>query len=113
MQIKKTYKDLNPGLIYDELRDFILKQGVILSESKLETYQLQGNSSEFTSRGTLTFKASEGGPECIRAHVVGSATMETKVLLNIDEQLFSGPKLEALQGDLDFVFGSYEVKPRP
>lgn len=110
MQIKKAYKNLNPGLIFDELRDFILKQGVVVGVSKLETYQLLNDSSEFTTRATITFKTKENGPECIRAHVVGSAATETKVLLDIDESLFPAPKLAALTGDLDFVFGSYEVK---
>ena len=30
MQIRKTYKDVKPELLYDEVRDFILKQGVIV-----------------------------------------------------------------------------------
>lgn len=111
MQIKKVYKDVNPGLIYDELRDFILKQGVVLSASKLETYQLPGDSSEFTTRGTLSFTIKGDNRECIRAHVVGSATTDTKVLLDVDEETFPAEKLAALQNDLDFIFGSYEVKP--
>ena len=35
---------------------------------------------------------------------------ETKVMLDIDEKLFSPDKVSALQEDLDFIFGSYEVK---
>jgi len=31
-------------------------------------------------------------------------------MLDIDEKLFFGEKVSALQDDLDFVFGSYEVK---
>ena len=29
MQIRKTYKDLKPELLYDEVRDLVLKQGAI------------------------------------------------------------------------------------
>ena len=47
---------------------------------------------------------------CLRAHIVGSAKGETKVMLDIYEKLFPGEKVSALQDDLDFVFGSYEVK---
>ena len=115
MQIRKTYKDVKPELLYDEVRDFIQKQGAIIGEAKLETYSLPSDSSSFISRGTLTFKIrSEPGKaenECLRAHIVGSAKGETKVMLDIDEKLFSQEKVSALQNDLDFIFGSYEVKP--
>ena len=114
MQIKKTYKEVNPELLYDGIRDFILKQGVSLGEAKLETYALPGDTSSFISRGTLTFKA-QGEPgktekECLRAHVVGSVKTETKVMLDIDEKRFPADKISALQEDLDFIFGSFEVK---
>lgn len=115
MQIRKTYKEVNPELLYDEIRDFILKQGTIIGEAKLETYSLPSDSSSFVSRGTLTFKT-HGEPgqaekECLRAHIVGSARGETKVMLDINEKLFPSEKVSALQEDLDFIFSSYEVKP--
>jgi len=114
MQIRKTYKDVKPELLYDEIRDFVVKQGAIIGETKLETYSLPSNSSLFISRGTLTFKIrSESGKaekECLRAHIVGSARGETKVMLDIDEQLFPREKISALQEDLNFIFSSYEIK---
>jgi len=113
MQIRKTYKEVNPELLYAEIRDFAIKQGVSLGEAKLETYALPSNTSSFITRGTLTFKVQEAGKtekECFRAHVVGSAKTETKVMLDIDEKLFSLEKVSALQEDLDFIFSSYEVK---
>ena len=114
MQIRKTYKEINPELLYDEIRDFIQKQGAIIGEAKLGTYSLPSNSSSFISRGTLTFKIhSEPGKaeeECLRAHIVGSAKGETKLMLDTDEKLFPQEKVSALQDDLDFIFGSYEVK---
>ena len=113
MQVRKTYKEVNPELLYAEIRDFILKQKASLGEEKLETYALPSDTSSFISRGTLTFKAQdESGEEkeCLRAHVVGSVKTETKVMLDSDDKLFSPEKLTALQEDLDFIFGSYEVK---
>jgi len=115
MQIRKTYSDVKPELLYDEIRDLVLKQGTTIGEAKLGTYSLPTDSSSFISRGTLTFKL-QGEPgkaekECLRAHIVGSAKGETKVMLDIDEKLFPGEKVSALQDDLDFIFGSYEVKP--
>jgi hypothetical protein len=116
MQIKKTYKGVNPELLYQEIKDFTQKQGVILDETKMETYSLPNDSSSFISRGTLTFqvqdKSSKSAKECLRAHIVGSAKGETKLMLDIDEKLFPEVKVSALQADLDFIFDSYEVKPR-
>ena len=108
MQIRKTYKEINPELLYAEIRDFILKRGASLGEEKMETYALPSDTSSFITRGTLTFRVQE--KECLRAHVVGSARTETKVMLDSDDKLFSAEKLSALQEDLDFIFGSYEVK---
>jgi len=114
MQIRKTYQDVKPELLYHEIRDLILKQGAITGEAKLETYSLPTDSSSFISRGILTFEiqgeSGKAGKECLKVHIVGSAIGETKVMLDIDEKLFSGAKVSALQDDLNFIFGSYEVK---
>jgi len=113
MQIRKTYQEVNPELLYAEIRDFVLKQGASLGEEKMETYALPNDTSSFITRGTLSFRAQgEAGKEreCLRAHVVGSAKTETKLMLDSDDKLFPPDKLSALQEDLDFIFGSYEVK---
>ena len=110
MQIRKIYKDVNPELIYDEVRDFIEKQGAVLGEAKLETYALPGGSSHIV-RGTLMFQ-SETEKECVWAHIVGSAKDETKVMLDINEALFPQEKVTALQQDLDFIFGSDQTQQR-
>ncbi|MBA7672557.1 hypothetical protein ES703_80738 [subsurface metagenome] len=116
MQIKKTYQNVKPELLYDEVRDFVLKQGAVVDEAKFETYSLPTDSSSFISRGTLTFKiqgeSGRAGKECLRAHIVGSAKGETKVMLDIDEKLFPQGKVSALQDDLNFIFGTYEIKRR-
>ena len=116
MQIKKTYQSVKPELLYDEVRDFVIKQGAVVDKAKFETYSLPTDSSSFISRGTLTFKiqggSSKAGKECLGAHIVGSAKGETKVMLDIDEKLFPKEKISALQDDLNFVFSSYEVKRR-
>ena len=114
MQVRKTYKEVNPELLYAEVKDFVLKQGVNLGEDKLETYAAPNDTSSFISRGTLTFKT-QGGPgatgkECVRVHLVGSAKTETKIMLDIDEKCLSEEKISALQEDIDFIFGIYEVK---
>jgi len=114
MQIRKTYKEINPELLYHEIRDFTLKQGAIIDEAKMETYSSASDSSSFISRGTLSFKiqdkSGKAEKECLSAHIVGSAKGETKLMLDIDDKLFPQQKTSALQEDLDFIFGSYEVK---
>jgi len=112
MQMRKTYIEVNPELLYAEIRDFILKQGVDLDENKLETYTLPDESASFVSRGTLTFKlkSSKSAEECLRVHIVGSARGETKLMLDVDEALFPQDKVAALLDDLDFIFGAHEVK---
>ena len=116
IKIRKTYSDVNPKLLYDEVRDFVLKQGTIVGESKLETYLLADNTSSFMFRGNLIFKVQAGqgnaGKECLRAHIVGMTKGETKLMLDINDKLFSEEKISALQDDLNFIFGSYEVRPR-
>ncbi len=114
MNIRKTYSEANPELLYAEIRDFALKQGVILGEAKLETFTLPDQSASFVTRGTLTFtnknETGRSEKECLRAHVVGEARGETKLMLDIDEKLFPKGKVAALQEDLNFIFGSYEME---
>lgn len=114
MQIRKTYREVNPELLYAMIRDFILKQDVNIGEAKLETYGLPDDSSAFISRGTLTFKvkseSTKSEKECLRAYIVGSSKTETKVMLDINEKLFPQEKVLALQEDIDFIFGSYDVE---
>jgi hypothetical protein len=71
---------------------------------------LPSDSSSFIYRGTITFKSGKDDKECLRAHLVGSAKGETKLILDIDEKLFSQDKVTALLEDLDFIFSSYEAK---
>lgn len=113
MQIRKTYRGVNPELLYAEVKDFALKQGAVIGESKLETFLLPDNSSAFISRGCLTFKVQAGQAnaekECLRAHIVGTVKGETKMMLDINDELFSQEKVAALQDDLSFIFRSYEA----
>jgi hypothetical protein len=112
MQIKKTYTDINPELLYDEVRDLAQKYGVTLVAPKLQTYSVAGASSQHISRGTLIFKMPDeqdkSGKECLRVHIVGSFVGDTKMVLDADEKLFPPEKISALEEDLNFIFGSYE-----
>jgi hypothetical protein len=109
MQIRKTYKDINPTMLYDEIKEFVLRQGVTLDQNRLDTYSIPTDSSTFTYRGTLTFKVQ--GKEGLRAHLIGTDKGETKLMLDSDDTLFSGDKVKSLEDDITFMLGSYEIKP--
>ena len=116
MQIRKTYQNVKPELLYDEIKEFATKQGTVIREAKLYTSAAPGDTSSFVSRGVMTFTM-EGGTEkstkeCMTVHLLGSDKGETKVIFDIDEKLFPQERLNALESDLDFMFSSYEVKGR-
>jgi hypothetical protein len=106
MQIRKTYMNINPELLYAEIRDFALEQGLTLGENKQETYTMPDESAMFISRGNLSFTSKD--KECLRVHIVGSKRGETKLMIDADDTLFPKEKLKALQEDLDFIVSSYE-----
>jgi hypothetical protein len=109
IQIKKTYRGLNPGMLYDEVKDLLQKQGIIVVETESQTYGLPSGDTQ--SRTTLALKTPAGQEkECGSVHILGSPQDETKMLLDVDETLFPQEKLSAFQGDLDFILGSYEIK---
>ena len=115
MQIKKTYLEINPELLYQEIKDFAVKQGAIVTAATLETYSMPNDSASFITRGALTFKMPDAlgstEKESLSAHIVGSAKGETRLLFDFDEKAFSQQNLNSLQDDLDFMVGLYEVKP--
>ena len=116
MQIRKTYQNVKPELLYEEIKDFTIRHGTVIQEAKLFTSAVPGDTSSFVSRGVLTF-STESGPKkatkpCMTVHLLGSDKGETKVIFDVDEELFPQERLNALQSDLNFIFGSYEVKPR-
>ena len=99
MQIKKNYKDIKPELLFDEVKELITNQGAVADQSKMETYSLPSDSSSFISRGTFTFKLKD--KECIRGHILGSARGETKLLLDVDVNLFTKDRVISFQSDLE------------
>jgi hypothetical protein len=108
MQIRKTYKEINPTLLYDEIKEFVLRQGTTLDQNRLETYSLPSDSSTFVYRGTLTFKVQ--GQEALRAHIVSTDKGETRLMLDSNENLFPAEKLTALEDDLNFMLGPFEPR---
>ncbi len=108
MQITKTYMGINPEMLHNEIRDLVQKQGIIAGEAKLETYPLPSGATQ--SRVSLVFKTQSKQKECGSAHIIGSPGGETKMLLDLDEELFPKESISTLQENLDFILGSYEIK---
>ena len=114
MQVRKVYQNIKPELIYEQIKDFAIKQGTVIQDAKLYTSATPDDTSLFVSRGTITFTM-EGGSEksakeCLTVHLLGKDKGETRVIFDINEKLFTQERLNALLSDLDFIFGSYEVK---
>jgi hypothetical protein len=111
-QIRKTYRGINPEMLYDEMRGLAQKQGLAVDEVKQQTYSLPSGSTQ--SRVTLKFKTqgekAEDEKTCGDAHIMSSPGGETKMLLDLDEDSLSQERISAFQQDLDFILGSYEVK---
>ncbi|MGQ9546558.1 MAG: hypothetical protein ACUVTR_05290 [Dehalococcoidia bacterium] len=112
IQIKKTYRGLNPGMLCDEVKALLQKQGIIVVERESQTYGLPSGDTQ--SRTTLSLAApaeqEKNQKECGSVHILGSPQGETKMLLDIDETRLPKEKLSTFQNDLDFVLGSYEMK---
>jgi hypothetical protein len=112
MQIRKIYKNVNPGLLYEDVKDFATKQGLNVDEEKQETFSIPTNSTASIFRGTLIFrgKVKTGDKaEYLHVHIEGSDTSEIKMILDINTDLFPQDRVTAFQNDLDFLFSSYEI----
>lgn len=112
IQIKKSYESLSPGMLCAEVRALLQKQGIMVVETESQTYALPSGDTQ--SRTTLALRIpaeqDKNQKECGSVHILGSSQGETKMLLDVEENLFPQERLSAFQGDLDFVLGSYETK---
>ena len=106
VQIKKTYSGINPEMLRDEIGDMVQKRGIMVEEAKVQTYGLPSGATQ--SRVTMVFKARE--EECGSAEIIELPGGETKLMVDLDERRLSPESISALQEDLDFILGSYEVK---
>jgi hypothetical protein len=106
VQIKKTYSGINPEMLRDEIGDMVQKRGIMVEEAKVQTYGLPSGATQ--SRVTMVFKARE--EECGSAEIIELPGGETRLMVDLDERLLSPESISALQEDLDFILGSYEVK---
>ncbi len=112
IQIRKTYRGLNPGMLCDEVRGLLQRQGITAVEAESQTYGLSSGATQ--SRITLALKTRaqqvQDQQECGSVHILGSPRDETKMLLHVGETFLPPEKLSNFQEDLDFILGSYEIK---
>jgi hypothetical protein len=96
-------------LLRDEIRDLLREQGVIIGEIKSQTYALP--SGMIQTRISFVCKTKgEDEKQHGMGRIVAFPNGETKIVLDMDEILLPEEKLSIFQRDLDFVFGSYEIK---
>ena len=107
VHIRKTYRGINPEMLYDEVRDLLQKHGVTAGDARLQTYAVLSGATQ--SRVTTVLRAGSK-KECGNAHILGSPAGEAKIALDIDESLVPKESVTALQEDMDFILDSYEVK---
>jgi hypothetical protein len=104
-QIKKTYRNINPEMLYAEIQDLVTRQDIDSDDAKTNTYGLPSGATQ--SRITMILRAQN--KECGSVHIIGSSE-ESRMLLNIDEQLISSDNIASLQENIDFLLDPYEVK---
>ena len=107
VQLKKTYRGLNPEMLYDEVRDLVSHRGIKAAQAGLQTYSVQSGATQ--SRVTLPLHDADG-QECGSIHVLGSAGGDARMTIDINDQLIPADTIQSLFADIDFLLGSYEVK---
>ncbi len=106
-RVRKTYRGLNPEMVYDEVRDLVARHGLDVTAARLQTYSIQSGATQ--SRVTVSIRTTDG-TECGSLHVLGSAGGDVRLSLDIDEGSVGSAVVAALQDDIDFMLGPYEVK---
>jgi len=106
-RVRKTYRGLNPEMVYDEVRDLIARHGLDATNARLQTYSVQSGATQ--SRVTVPIRNADGA-ECGSLHVLGSAGGDVRLSLDLEEGPVGPDVLAALQEDIEFMLGPYEVK---
>jgi len=106
-QVKKTYRSLNPEMLYDEVRDLVLKRGLEVARADVQTYSISSGATQ--SRVTVPIRTGDGRL-CGSLHVLGTAGGDARMTLELDDSIVAAEAISALQDDIDFMLGSYEVR---
>ena len=109
MQIRKTYRGISPELLSDEIRDLMREQDVVVGDIRSQTYALPSGMTQ-TRISFVCKTKGEHGEQHGGGRIIALPDGETKMVLDTDETLLTEEKLSAFQKNLDFLFGSYEVR---
>jgi len=107
IQVKKTYRGLNPEMLYDVVRDLAGKRGINATQASMQTYSLSSGATQ--SRVTVPLQTTEGR-ECGSLQILGTANGDARMALEIDDTLVPADTIRTLQDDIEFMLGSYDVK---
>ena len=112
VQIRKTYRDINPEMLFDEIQGLAQRHGIKIGETKVQTYPLPSGSTQ--TRIMMTVKTQGEQPqdekECGDAQIISSPGGETKLLLDLNENIVIKENISSLQEDINFTLDSYEIK---
>jgi len=99
-------------MLSDEIQGEAQKHGIEVGEKKVQTYGLPSGATQ--TLVTLAFKTPtkqpEDGKECGSAQIISVPGGETKLLIDLDENLLPEESISSFQENLDFLLDSYEVK---
>ena len=106
-QVKKTYRKLNPDMLYDEMRDILARHGLSTHEERMQTYSIGSGATQ--SRVTAPVMDNQNR-QAGTMHILGSADANVRMALTLEEDFISEDVISAVHEDLEFILGSYEVK---
>lgn len=106
-QVRKTYRKLNPDMLYDEIRDLLSRHGLSAREERMQTYSIASGDTQ----SRVTAPVLDGsGKQAGTLHILGSAGGEVRMTLTLDNSLVDEETTTAVNEDIDFILGSYEVR---
>lgn len=106
-QLKKTYRKLNPDMLYDEMRDLLMRHGLSTGEERMQTYSIGSGATQ--SRVTAPVADSKSR-QVGTLHILGAADSDVRMTLTLKDEAVPEHDAAALREDLEFILGSYEVK---
>ncbi len=107
IQVRKTYRAVNPEMLYDVVRDLITKHGLHVEHATIQTYSI---SSGATQSGVTAPVRTADGRALGSVHILGSSSGDARMALELDDAVVTPDTATAIQSDIDFILGSYEVK---
>lgn len=107
MQLKKTYRKLNPDMLFDEIRDLLARHGLSAPDARMQTYSIGSGATQSRVTGPVFTTEKK---ECGTVHILGSTGNEVRMTITVDDHVVPDDTISSLREDIDFMLGSYEVR---